>query len=92
MIVMWKLPGIEHMEHGVNLLTGDIEPHPLFQFTFCPYNDPSTTVQDAYRGNVYMLPLEVYAEPLPKCSFNSDAKSFSSSHEFASSLARDNSS
>jgi hypothetical protein len=75
--MLWHLPGIEHMTFGFNIVKGEEALAQLFYFGYC--NDRvMQTVQDTYRGNVYTVPEEIYAQPAPKCSFSMDTKFYNS--------------
>lgn len=56
--MLWTIPGIEHMAHGVNVFNGEEAIAPLFMFTYCKGNS-SRTLQDSYRGYVYQIPVQV---------------------------------
>lgn len=74
---------MEHFSHGVDAFTGLEGASSIFRFTFC---DQSRTMQDTYRGLVYNIPDQLAASPFPKCEYNAEASSFSSSNAYASSL------
>lgn len=86
--MMWHLPGIEHIAHGFNIITGEESSAPLFYFGYCG-DYVQRAVQDTYRDSFYILPDEVFAQLTPQCSFSSSSKIYSTATEFASSLAAD---
>ena len=57
--MLWTLPGVDHLTHGVNIFTGVEEISPLFEFTYCKGND-SRELQDSYRGYIYQIPEQVF--------------------------------
>lgn len=57
--VYWSLPGIDHLAHGIDIFSSQEQPARLFEFTYCSLDDASI-LQDAYRGNVYQLPYQVF--------------------------------
>ena len=72
----------------MNIVTGEAAGAPLFYFGYCSENI-GETIQDTYRGNLYALPSEIYAQPSPKCQYSATATSFSSSIKMANSFALD---
>lgn len=85
--MLWHLPGLEHMQYGMNIVTGEAAGAPLFYFGYCSENI-GETIQDTYRGNLYTLPSEIYAQPSPKCQYSAEATSYSSSVKMANSFAQ----
>jgi len=81
---IWRLPGSEHLSFGMNIVTGEEAPSPLFQFDYC--QDMTTNViEDPYRGNVYQIPPEFSGKSYPQCTFSTITESFSSTAEMAQS-------
>lgn len=86
--MLWHLPGMEHMSYGFDIVKGEQSLYPLFYFGYC--DDKSfSTVQDTYRGNVYTIPEELFAQPLPKCSFSVDSSTYSSASKLAESMSQE---
>jgi hypothetical protein len=83
--MLWHLPGIEHVTYGFDIIKGEGATSPLFYFGYCS-DTPLQTVQDTYRGNVYTVPAEVYAQPAPRCSFSMDSSTYSSSVTMANEM------
>ncbi len=86
--MLWHLPGMEHMSYGFNLVHAEQALNPIFYFGYCDEKRLST-VQDTYRGNVYSVPEELFAQPLPKCTFSVDSQTYASSAKMAESYAQD---
>lgn len=76
------LPGIEHMQHGFDILKGEESSHHLFYFRFCDEKS-LRTVQDIYREKIYTITEDLYAQPLPKCTLSVNSLTFSSTLEMA---------
>eukprot|EP01132_Coremiostelium_polycephalum_P009063 gene9063-11101_t len=77
----FSLPGLNHLSHGIDLLTGEELPDPVFDFGYCD-NYTYSTVQDFYRGITYNIPSSYFAEVSPMCVYNSESTSFSSSESY----------
>lgn len=69
-----RLPGIEHLEVGVDITSGKEAPFSLLQFDN-DYNSMNS-LQDTYRETIYTIPEDIKANPLPKCTFNVDFEMF----------------
>jgi hypothetical protein len=82
---IWRVPGIDHVAHGVDLVTGEERVAPLFLLGQCTH-DPKV-VQDVYRGLVYLVPDQVHVLPHPQCTYSTSTKSFSSSAAVSKNLA-----
>lgn len=85
--MLWHLPGIEHVTYGFDIIKGEGATSPLFYFGYCS-DTPLQTVQDTYRGNVYTVPAEVYAQPAPRCSFSMESSTYSSSVQMANEMTQ----
>ena len=83
--VLWQVPGLEHMAYGFDVIAGTQSQFPIFYFGYCDKND-LRTMQDTYRGNVYTVPLELFVQPSPTCSFSTDSQMYSSSVKLANSM------
>ncbi|KAF2069656.1 hypothetical protein CYY_009025 [Polysphondylium violaceum] len=81
---IWRLPGSEHLSYGMNIITAEEAPSPLFQFDYCE-NMVANVIEDPYRGNVYQIPPEFNGKSYPKCTFSTSTESFSSTAEMSSS-------
>ncbi|KYQ91472.1 hypothetical protein DLAC_08439 [Tieghemostelium lacteum] len=79
---MPSLPGLVHMAHGIDFLTGEERPFYLFDFGYCD-NSSYSTIQDTYRGRVYNVPNDYYAEIQPQCSFDMSSSTFTSESEYS---------
>lgn len=78
----YRLPGLESLSHGVDIITGEPMPAPLFSFSFCD-NTSMGIVQDSYRGLTYTIPSEIFASMNTKCSFDASSKIYSTKHSMA---------
>lgn len=56
--VLWKIPGIDHLAHGVDFFSGQEAPALIFDFTYCN-SENSKVIHDMYRGNSYHMPYQV---------------------------------
>lgn len=80
--MLWHLPGSEHLQYGFDVIKGEQSLYPIFYFGYC--NDSKlSTVQDTYRGNVYTIPEELFAQPSPKCTFSIDSTHYKSAVKMA---------
>jgi hypothetical protein len=84
--MMFRLPGLEHIQHGIDMVTGQEGAIPIFAFHFC---DNTNVIQDTYRGLTYQVPVELSAIPYPTCDYSTDTKFYSSSHELAQSESKE---
>ncbi|KAF2077731.1 hypothetical protein CYY_000978 [Polysphondylium violaceum] len=82
---MWKLPGSDHLTFGVDIVSGEEASAPIFQFDYCQHI-AQTVMEDIYRGNVYLLPDQINARPLPECSYSSSTEMHESSSEISKSM------
>lgn len=84
---LYRLPGMEHLMSGFDISTGEESILPLFYFGFCD-NKIVKTVQDLWRGLIYTVPPELFAQPFPRCSFSLDSQRYSSSNKMASEMSK----
>ncbi|KAF2073691.1 hypothetical protein CYY_005008 [Polysphondylium violaceum] len=82
---IWKLPGSDHLTFGIDIVNGEEASAPIFQFDYCQHIAPNI-MEDIYRGNVYLLPDQFNARPLPECTYSSSTKSNDTSFEVSQSL------
>ncbi|KYQ92990.1 hypothetical protein DLAC_05594 [Tieghemostelium lacteum] len=83
-----SLPGLNHLSHGIDLLTGEELPSVIFDFGYCS-NYTYSTIQNTYRGAVYNVPPEFYGELSPKCSFDMQSKVYQSSYEYTTEKSKE---
>jgi len=76
---LWEVPGINHLRHGFNIITGEEAIAPAFEYTYCE----NKVAQDLYRSNVYRVPDQAEVDFYPQCSYQADTKQYSSSREMA---------
>lgn len=75
------------MANGVDVLTGEEMSYPLFYFGFCNQSY-QRVVQDSYRGKTYVVPEQLFAQPLPQCSFSISTEAYSSSYELSKAMSK----
>ncbi|KAF2069657.1 hypothetical protein CYY_009026 [Polysphondylium violaceum] len=85
---IYSLPGLNYMAHGIDILTGETLPSPLFAQTYCD-NTSLSLVHCQHRGLVYSLPPGLFAQISPKCTIDTSTKTYSSSLSMTSSESLD---
>jgi hypothetical protein len=78
------LPGSEHLQHGLDVSTGEAARKPVFYFSHCGDTD---TVEDAWRGWTYSVPQELIAKPMPRCTLEMASTKFESATVLSSTMA-----
>ncbi|KAF2070126.1 hypothetical protein CYY_008556 [Polysphondylium violaceum] len=81
---IWRLPGSEHLSFGMDIMTGEEAPSPLFQFDYCQHI-ANNIIEDPYRGNVYQIPPELSGKAYPQCTYSTSTDSFNSVQEMSNS-------
>ncbi|GAM28733.1 hypothetical protein SAMD00019534_119090 [Acytostelium subglobosum LB1] len=82
--MVWRVPGYNQLQFGMDVTTGIQAPQPIFRFDLCDDGEQKI-IQDVYRGTFYQVPKELSVVPLPQCtfstnsSFHSDAQSLKTS-------------
>ena len=84
--MMWRIPGLDYLAHGFNTITGATEVYPIFLFCYQDDSLKTRRLQDTYRGNVYVIPKEVYASASPTCTYSMDTKKYDSAQEYAAEM------
>jgi len=87
---IWRLPGSEHLSFGINIVTGEEAPSPIFQFDYCS-NVASNVIEDPYRGNVYHIPPEFHGKAFPQCTYSTSTTSYSSVEEMSKEMQQSSS-
>eukprot|EP01132_Coremiostelium_polycephalum_P001335 gene1335-1682_t len=82
---VWRLPGSENMEHGVNIINGKPMPNSLFYFGYC-HEMATNIVENVYSGFVYDLPKELVGKMYPQCTYSSNSTVYSSTKEMSESM------
>ncbi|KAF2068486.1 hypothetical protein CYY_010189, partial [Polysphondylium violaceum] len=82
---IWRLPGSEHLSFGIDIVSGEEAPAPLFQFDYCS-NVASNVIEDSYRGNVYHIPPEFHGKAYPQCTFATTTTSYDTASEMQSEM------
>lgn len=54
---IFRLPGVEHLIQGVDIVTGQAAPQPIFDIQFC---DDHNLIQDTYRGFIYQVGMRTH--------------------------------
>jgi len=83
---LYTLPGVHHMRHGVDSITGIQKESPVFVFDYCD-NTSFSIIHDFNRGFVYTLPKGVYGSISPTCKFDTETKFYESSSKMSSEMA-----
>ncbi len=84
------MPGVDHLMRGFNILTGSEVVTPLFYFQYCDEN-LTEVMQDVYREAFFVLPEEIFAQPSPRCSFDTSTKQYSTALQMANEMSRESS-
>ncbi|EGG22992.1 hypothetical protein DFA_05122 [Cavenderia fasciculata] len=78
---LFSLPGLNHLAHGLDLLTGEELPSYVFDNGYCD-NNTFVLIQNMYRLRVHSIPPEYNAEISPECSFDLTSRVFESSKAY----------
>eukprot|EP01133_Synstelium_polycarpum_P000406 gene406-480_t len=80
---IYNLPGLAYLAHGVDYLTNEQKVSPIFTFGYCD-NATYSVNQDHYRSLSYTVPNGIFASFSPKCTFETESKTFTSSSHMSS--------
>jgi len=83
----YRLPGIEHLIHGVNPVTLEESAFPIYDISFC---QTPNILQDAYRQVVYQIPDGFDADLYSSCSYSTTTESYHSVQQLISSSSDSN--
>jgi hypothetical protein len=75
---------------GFNILTGEEVVTPLFYFQYCDEN-LTEVMQDVFREAFFVLPEEIFAQPSPRCSFDTSTKQYSTAYQMSNEMSRESS-
>ncbi|PRP80164.1 hypothetical protein PROFUN_12122 [Planoprotostelium fungivorum] len=82
----YKLPGVSHLSHGIDMISGKETAAMIFSDSYCQGNVSS--IQDAYRGLSYLVPGEIRAVPFPSCQFSTKSSFYRTSRQIATEMDR----
>eukprot|EP01132_Coremiostelium_polycephalum_P003337 gene3337-4183_t len=84
---LYRLPGLEHLLHGFDIVSGEGKTTNLFSFGYCENVTKYSVLQDTNRGLVYTIPEEVFADFYPQCRYDAETSSYTSTSKMSSTMA-----
>ncbi|KYR00896.1 hypothetical protein DLAC_02958 [Tieghemostelium lacteum] len=73
--MIWHLPGSEHFQTGIDIVSGKAAKSPVFYFGYCS-DESENFLQDVYRRSIYELPDELTGKILPQCTFSTSTTTY----------------